>query len=59
LRGANDVKDKNSKPRELQYVKNGRYVVIPDCGHMLNMERPDDFNRILLDFLTDTAEPRY
>jgi pimeloyl-ACP methyl ester carboxylesterase len=53
------VKDKNSKPRELQYVKNGRYVVIPDCGHMLNMERPDDFNRILLDFLTDTAEPRY
>ena len=59
LRGANDVKDKNSKPRELQYLKKGRYVVIPDCGHMLNMERPDDFNRILLDFLTDTAEPRY
>ena len=59
LRGANEMKGKSGQPRELQYLKKGRYVVIPDCGHMLNMERPDDFNRILLDFLTDTAEPRY
>jgi pimeloyl-ACP methyl ester carboxylesterase len=59
LRGANEMKGKSGQPRELQYLKKGRYVVIPDCGHMLNMERPDDFNRTLLDFLTDTAEPRY
>lgn len=27
-------------------------VIIPDAGHVLNMERPDEFNRVVLDFLT-------
>jgi len=51
LRGENEVKDKRGEPRELRYLKNGRYVVIPDCGHMLNMERPVEFNRAVLQFI--------
>lgn len=51
LRGANEMKGKKGDPRELQYLSRGRYVVIPDCGHMLNMERPDDFNRCVLQFI--------
>lgn len=30
-------------------------VVIPDAGHMLNMERADEFNRVVLDFLGRSA----
>lgn len=32
-------------------VPQARGVVIPGTAHMLNMERPDEFNRIVLDFL--------
>ena len=28
-----------------------RMVVIDDCGHMLSMERPEEFNAILKDFI--------
>ena len=51
VRGENDVKDKKSRPREMQYLDSARYVVLPDCGHMLNMEQPETFNRLLIDFL--------
>lgn len=51
IRGENEAKGKKGEPRELRYLKNGRYVVIPDCGHMLNMERPEEFNRAVLDFI--------
>ncbi len=30
---------------------NGRYLVVPDCGHAVTWEKPEEFNRILLDFL--------
>lgn len=29
----------------------GQVVIIEDCGHMVNMERPEEFNRVLVDFL--------
>ena len=51
IRGECELKGKKGEPRELQYLKNGRYVVIPDCGHMLNMERPEEFNRSVLEFI--------
>ena len=51
LRGENEVKGKKGAPGELRELKNGRYVVIPDCGHMLNMERPKEFNRTVLEFI--------
>ena len=51
IRGANELKGKHSRPAELKYTKNGHFVVIEDCGHMLNMERPNEFNRSILEFI--------
>jgi 3-oxoadipate enol-lactonase len=43
----------SSHPEMLDYLSRGRVVVIPDCGHMLNMEKPQEFNKVVLDFLHD------
>jgi 3-oxoadipate enol-lactonase len=32
-------------------ISNSRLEVIPDAGHLMNMEQPEIFNRTLLDFL--------
>ncbi len=34
-------------------VAGARKVVMPGTGHMINMERPVEFNRIVLDFLQE------
>lgn len=49
LSGENEHKS----PRNpmLKYMPNGRQEVIPDCGHMSNMERPEQFNALLLEQL--------
>ena len=31
----------------------GRAVVLEDCGHAANFDRPDDFDQALLGFLRD------
>ena len=31
--------------------------VLPECGHWPHMEKPDDFNRILTDFLSQPSTP--
>lgn len=36
-----------------QHIKNSRLVVIPEARHMLTQERPDSFNRELLQFLRE------
>lgn len=41
----------DAHPFMLNYLPNGRVVVMSDCGHMLNMEKPKEFNRIVLDFI--------
>lgn len=51
IRGANELKGKRNEPAELKYTTNGRFVIVEDCGHMLNMERPKDFNRSVLEFI--------
>lgn len=33
-------------------LKNSKKVVMKDTGHMLNMEKPQEFNRIVMDFLS-------
>jgi pimeloyl-ACP methyl ester carboxylesterase len=52
LRGESDLKGKTFSPREAKHLSNSRIVVLPDCGHMMNMERPKDFNRSILEFLS-------
>jgi 3-oxoadipate enol-lactonase len=32
-------------------IAGAQKMVIPESGHLFNLERPDDFNRIVLDFL--------
>lgn len=44
----------SEKPDILNYLPNGRQVVLDDCGHMLNMEQPEAFNQTVMDFLADT-----
>ena len=51
IRGENEVKDRKGEPGEMKYLSHARYEIIPDCGHMLNMERPEEFNRLVLEFL--------
>lgn len=48
LSGEMEHKGKNPM---LPYLPNGRQVIIPDCGHMSNMERPDEFNRLMLELI--------
>lgn len=42
----------SARPEMLKYLPEGRLMVIEDCGHMLNMERPAEFNKAVLDFLS-------
>jgi len=32
--------------------RNGSFTVVPECGHAVTWEFPDEFNRIMLDFLS-------
>jgi pimeloyl-ACP methyl ester carboxylesterase len=50
IRGENELKGKRGEPGELRWLSNGRYVVLPDCGHMLNMEQPKVFNETVSGF---------
>ena len=40
------------RTRELDYVKDGEQITLPDCGHMMNMEQPQRFNATVLSFLS-------
>ena len=46
LSGEKEGKGKNPM---LQYLPNSRQVIIQDCGHMSNMEKPDEFTRLILE----------
>ena len=37
----------------VEEVKDARRVVVQDVAHMVNMERPEEFNQIVLNFLRD------
>ncbi len=34
-------------------IKGAKRIVIPDAGHIINMEKPAEFNKIVLDFLAN------
>ncbi len=46
----------SESPQILRHLPRGRQIVIDDCGHMLSMERPAEFNRIALDFIRTIGE---
>ncbi len=51
FKGECDLHGKPYRPREMQYLPCIRIEVLSDCGHMSNMEQPEAFNRLVLDFL--------
>lgn len=48
LSGEHEHKKPSSMMKSLP---NSRFQVLPDCGHMNNMEQPELFNQAILDFL--------
>lgn len=38
-------------PEILKFLPQGKMLVLDDCGHMLNMEQPEAFNRAVLEFI--------
>ncbi|MBQ0057376.1 MAG: alpha/beta hydrolase [Bacteroidales bacterium] len=46
-----EMEHKSPKNAMMPYLPNSRNQVIPDCGHMTNMEKPDEFTRLVLDHL--------
>ena len=53
IKGETDLRGKPYSPREQNYLPRARAVVLPDCGHMANMEQPEAFNRLVLEFLAN------
>ena len=51
VRGENEVKYSKGTPNEMKYLSNAKFVIVKDCGHMLNMDRPNEFNKVVLSFL--------
>lgn len=40
-------------------IPSAAFVVMPNCGHAINLEAPDEFNRILGDFLAQVDAGRW
>lgn len=53
LEGASEGNRYPKDPEILKYLPNGKIVLLEDCGHMMNMEQPAEFNRIVLNFIAD------
>ena len=41
----------------LPFCSGARTVVISGAGHMVNMEKPEEFNRAVLEFLRQLPHP--
>jgi pimeloyl-ACP methyl ester carboxylesterase len=58
IEGELDCEDIHRIGRLIEHrVGGARRVVIPGVAHMPNLERPDEVNRLLLDFLRDPPDP--
>ena len=40
-------------------IPSAALVVIPNCGHAINIEEPDEFNRMVGDFLAQVESGRW
>lgn len=54
--------DRNAPPRVMQQmaqrINGSRYVELPGIGHLMNLEAPDGFDQILIDFLREARSPQ-
>lgn len=41
----------SSHPELLNYLPQGTLAIIENAGHLVNMEQPEEFNKIMLDFI--------
>ncbi len=42
-----------SRRRSLERIPNARLVRIPDTDHVINLRRPEEFDRVVLEFLAE------
>lgn len=49
LRG--EYENKNGKARERQHLSNFTIKIMPECGHMMNMQQPQTFNATVHNFI--------
>jgi len=42
-----------------QHISTAALAVMPNCGHAINLEEPDGYNRIVGDFLTQVDSGRW
>ena len=59
-RPANRLSDRTSRLAQAakDRIPNGRLEIFDDSGHTPQMEEPDRFNRLVLDFLQEPARRR-
>jgi pimeloyl-ACP methyl ester carboxylesterase len=51
--GDYDIPDKLALTQKLTAeIPNARQVIIPGVAHMVSLEKPEEFNRVVLDFLS-------
>ena len=54
--GDYDIPDKLALTQKLAAeIPNARQVIIPGVAHMVSMEKPEEFNRVVLDFLSQVT----
>jgi pimeloyl-ACP methyl ester carboxylesterase len=59
LVGSRDVADIHTIVKTLKAgIPHAQTVVVQGVGHLVNLEKPDEFNRVVLGFLKDQARPR-
>jgi len=52
--GERDIPDCHAIADTLQqHIPNARKVIMPSVGHMSNMEDPERFNALIVDFLAE------
>lgn len=51
IEGGSTTNHNSKRPWMLDYLPNGESLILPDCGHMMNMEHPKEFNHVVMEFV--------
>jgi pimeloyl-ACP methyl ester carboxylesterase len=55
IAGAQDARFIDASKLMARVIPDARLEIVSGAGHMVNLERPDEFNRVLMDFLEDES----